>query len=774
MKQITILILAIILTSCQNKQSDRNLSDQEKSIEQKVESLLSQMTLDEKIAQVCAVGIRQETAIEEGYANSGKSLFSKIKNGIGSLENPSDPRDPIQSSKQINLMQKFLLDSTRLKIPALIGSECLHGHSANGSTIFPAAIAMSCSWNPNLVNRVFDVTGREARLRGSTEAHTPVIDLGRDPRWGRIEETYGEDTYLVSQMAYAAVTGMQGGNSGFPGKDHIISSPKHFAGYGQVSGGRNFAPTAISTRTLYDEVLPTFKVAVTEANALGMMASHCDIDGIPAHGNYWLLTDLLKKQWGFKGIVVSDYNDIQRLNIYHNVAENSNEAAKMALKAGMDLDLPAGNAYRYLKEVILAEPELEKFLDKSVRRILSVKFKLGLFDNPFVDPDECGKYVASQPNIALALEIAEESIVLLKNENNTLPLKKDQLKSIAVIGPNATSVETGVYSVPSDRVVSILDGIKKEVGNDVAINYAEGCKIAKVSRKNEEGNQLKFFTLEEEEETISEAVMAAKKSDVAIVCVGGNIKTSREAVFVKEHLGDRNTLNLLGNQEELIKRISQTGKPVIVILMGGKPYAIPEIEPLAEAILSTFYAGEQAGVAISNILFGKVNPSGRLSVSFPRSVGQLPVYYSQKATAFYKDYIEGTSRPLYAFGHGLSYTSFEFKDLNIEKSLIEKDETLRFSINVENTGRVAGAEVVQVYFSDKVASITRPEKLLVRFEKVFLEPGQIKTISFELQPENDLSFTGIDYQRVVEPGKFELLIGKSSDNIVLAQEFNVE
>ena len=774
MKYFISLILLIILAIFQNEQGNQIVFDQESIINQKVEALLLQMTLDEKIAQTCAVPIRQATAIEEGFVNSKIPLFSRIKNGIGSLENPFDPRDAVTSAKQINLMQKYLIDSTRLKIPALVGSECLHGHSGTGSTIFPAAIAMACSWNLTLVNKVFDITGREARLRGSTEAHTPVLDLGRDPRWGRIEETYGEDTYLASQMAYAAVTGMQGGNSGIPGKDHIISSPKHFAGYAQVTGGRNFAPTAMSTRTLYDEILPIFKVAVTKANALGMMASHCDIDGIPAHGNQWLLTDLLRDQWGFKGIVVSDYNDIERLNIYHHVAENTNDASKMALKAGMDLDLPASNAYGNLKEVILANPELEKYLDQSVRRILSVKFKLGLFDNPFVDTTACEKFVGSEENIALALKIAEESIVLLKNENNTLPLKKDQLKSIAVIGPNATSIETGVYSMPNERVVSILNGIKKELGNKVIINYAEGCKIPEVSPKNVKATTMKVFSLEEEEKSINEAVKAAKNSDVAIVCVGGNINTSREAVFLQEHLGDRNTIDLLGNQAELIKRISQTGKPVVVVLMGGKPYAIPEIAQQAKAILSTFYAGEQAGVAISNVLFGKVNPSGKLSVSFPRSVGQLPVYYSQKATAFYKNYLEGTSQPLYAFGHGLSYTTFDIEDLKIEKPQISKDELLRFSVRVSNTGKVAGAEVVQVYFSDKVASITRPEKLLVRFEKVSLEPGQEKTISFELQPKEDLAFTGIDYRSVVEAGKFELQIGTSSDNIILMQKFEVE
>lgn len=774
MKSNIIIISSVLLSiSFQNAFSAQPISKKQ-TTEQRVAILLSKMTLEEKIAQVCAVSVRHASAIEEGFVNSEMQLFARIKNGIGSLENPFDPRTSGQSAKQINLMQKFLVDSTRLRIPAIVGSECLHGHAGAGSTIFPQAIAMACSWNSTLVNQVFDITGREARLRGSTEAHTPVLDLGRDPRWGRIEETYGEDAYLVSQMGYAAVTGMQGSNSGMPGKTHIISSPKHFAGYAQVAGGRNFAPTAMSTRTFHDDILVPFRVAVTKANALGMMASHCDIDGIPAHGNRWLLIELLRDQWGFKGIVVSDYNDIERLNLFHHVAENINDAAKMALKAGMDLDLPNMNAYGNLKEVITADPSLIKNLDESVRRILSVKFKLGLFDNPYVDVAECEKQVGSKENIAVALKMAEESIVLLKNDNSTLPLKKEQLKSIAVIGPNAASLYTGVYSIPNNRIISILDGIKKEAGNSIEINFAEGCKIPEVSPNNITNTQVIMYTLEEEEKTIEDAVLVAQKSDVVVICVGGNIHTSREAVYSPEHKGDRSNINLFGNQEELIKRVSKTGKPIIMVLMGGKPYAITEVEKQANAILSTFYCGEQAGIAISNVLFGKVNPSGKTCVSFPRSVGQLPIYYSQKATAFYKDYIDETSDPLYAFGHGLSYTTFDYKDLKLEKQTITKNEPLRFSVTVKNTGKVAGAEVVQAYFSDKVASVTRPEKLLVSFDKVFLEPSEEKTVFFEISPQEDLSFTGIDYKRVIEPGKFELLIGKASNNIVISQSFELK
>jgi beta-glucosidase len=765
----------VMTYSCNQQPFSNKLSykDPDLSAGKRAELLLSQMTLEEKIAQVCSQSIRDETGIEEGFSSADQDILSFIKNGIGQLDNTFDNRTPVESAVLVNRLQQFLLDSTRLQIPALIGSECLHGHAGYQSTIFPTPIAMACTWDTELINRVYDIIGREARLRGSTEAHTPVLDVGRDPRWGRIEETYGEDTYLVTQLGLAAISGLQGGSSGEPGTTHIISSAKHFAGYGQVVGGRNFAPTAISTRTLYDEILPPFELAVKEANVLGIMASHCDIDGIPAHGNKWLLTTLLKEEWGFEGMVVSDYMDIQRLFVFHHVAEDLKDAAEIALEAGMDLDLPVGYTYRHLKEVIQTYPYLEKHLDESVRRILQLKFKLGLFENPFVDLDACKNFVGSDANIALSEKIATEAIVLLKNENRILPLAKENTKSIAVIGPNATSIETGVYSVKSDRVISILEGIRQEVKDKGKVYYAKGCEIALFQEEEYSNTEMRILPLNEEIESIREAVNLAKKSDVAVVCVGGATWTSREAIYLKEHKGDRNTLNLLGNQEELIRQIHNTGKPVILVLMGGKPYALSNVEPYCDAIISTFYLGEQTGTAVSNILFGKANPSGKIPISFPRSVGQLPVYYSQKATAFYKDYLEGTSRPLYPFGFGLSYSTFNMDGFQSEKDSIQTNEPFRFSINVKNAGAMAGSEVIQVYFSDLTASVTRPEKLLVRFKKVQLEPGESKLISFELIPEKDFAFTGIDYQKRVEPGIFRILVGNSSGNIMINKELRV-
>jgi beta-glucosidase len=764
-KYLVFIALLIVSSNCSKDSQKGSYFDASLPVGERVEILLSQMTLEEKVAQVC--GLLIKVNINEGTAGGKNTIYDIMKDGIGELENSFDQASPKESAIYMNRLQQFLKDSTRLKIPALVGSECLHGHVGYNSTIFPVPLAMACSWNPELVNKVFDITAREARMRGCTGAHTPVLDLGRDPRWGRIEETYGEDTYLVSQMGFAACTGLQGGTEGNPGPTHIISSPKHFAGYGQVTGGRNFAPTVFNTRMLYDEIFPPFEKNVREANVMGIMGSHCDVDGVPAHANRWLLTEVLRNKWGFKGMVVSDYYDIRQLYKFHHVAIDAKDAAKIALTAGVDIDLPNGVVYHTLTEVISDDPSLEQYLDESVRRILTLKFKLGLFENPFVDPEKCARYVGSAPNIAVAEEIANESIVLLKNRDKILPLDLNKINSIAVIGPNAASIETGGYSVKNDHVVSILEGIKKSVPERVKVNYAEGCEIARF----EEWENMTILTLEEEKDSMQRAINLARGSDVTIVCVGGTVKTSHEAWFRAGIKGDRSTLGLLGNQEELVNRLIATGKPVVVVLMGGKPYAIPRIAEKAGTLLNTFYLGQQTGVAVSNVIFGKVNPGGKLPISFPRSSGQLPDYYSQRRGAFTKDYLEESSTPIFPFGYGLSYSTFEFSGFKAEKDTISDNEDYKFSIQLKNTGNYSGAEVVQVYYSDLVASVSRPEKLLVKFKKVFLEPGEAKTLEFTIHPKEDLSFTGLDYNKVLEPGEFKILIGNSSDNILLEKNF---
>lgn len=735
----------------------------------RVADLISRMTLEEKVAQLNSISIRGSAATQEGFVVMKASITDRLANGIGQIENTFDPRPPRKSVEQVNSLQRHLLENTRLKIPALIGSECLHGHAGYNSTVFPSPLAMASSWNPDLIHRAFTAIGRESRVRGSHEAHTPVLDLGRDPRWGRFEESYGEDTYLVTEMAIAVVSGLQGGRSGDPGRDHIVSAPKHFAGYGQVVGGRNFAATPIEEKTLFDDILPPFEAAVKIAGAQGMMASHCDVGGVPAHGNRWLLTELLKEQWGFKGMVVSDYMDIKRLEEFHHVAETVDDAARMALIAGMDMDLPDGVAYQQLTDVIKSEPALETHLDEGVARILRLKFMMGLFEDPFVDADVAEEFVGNPQHVALAEEVALESMTLLRNPDGLLPLQLNQLDHIAVIGPNADSELIGSYTMKNDHVVTLLQGITDFVGDQAKVSHAKGCALGKL-----DGQKGYLPTpLEDELPQIEKAVQLASQSNVAIVCVGGDTKSSREAFYRPGVRGDRSTLGLLGNQEELVKRIIQTGTPTVVVLMGGKPYSIPEIVEQPCAILNTLYLGQTNGAAAAKVIFGDVSPSGKLPVSVPRSVGQLPVYYSQKATSFYKDYWEESARAMFPFGFGLSYTTFEISDLQLDQDVLPIDQPVKFSVDVKNTGDVAGAEVVQVYFRDKVASVVRPDRLLVRFEKVFLEPGESQRVEFEILPQTDLSFTGIDMTRVTEPGEFVLFVGNSVE-ADLEAEFRLE
>ncbi len=733
-------------------------------VSDRVNDLLERMTLEEKVAQVCAVSLRDSTAEEEGLAGKVKAVHEGITNGIGQIENTFDPRGPRESVEEVNDLQKFLNEKTRLKIPALIGSECAHGHAGYNSTVLPVPLAMASSWNVELIESAFDRVAKEARARGAHEAHTPVLDLGRDPRWGRIEETFGEDTYLVTQMGLAAVAGLQGGRTGGPGLTHVVAAPKHFAGYGQVVGGRNFAATPIDSRTLYDEILPPFEVVVKEAKVQGMMASHCDVEGVPAHGNRWLLTELLRDDWGFEGMVVSDYNDVPRLEFFQHVVETVEEAAALALSSGMDLDLPVSEAYGRLVGVIKAKPELKEALDLSVRRILRLKFMLGLFEKRYVDASVAEEVVGCEAHLALAETVACESIVMLKNEGGILPLGRKTLKSIAVIGPNADSHEIGNYTVKNDHTICILGGLREMCGSDVEVRYEKGCGIADVGWNGRE-TILEEASLEDEYPSIEKAASLASESDVAVLCLGGTTETSREAFYVDGIKGDRSTLGLLGNQLELFRKIKETGTPIVVVLMGGRPYSIPEVYSQADAVLNTFYLGQATGLAVSKVLFGDVNPSGKLPVTIARSVGQLPVYYSQKAISFYKDYLDEEAGPLFPFGFGLSYTTFEYSKLSTEKSVFGMDEAINLSITIKNTGTVSGAEIVQLYIRDKVATVIRPGKLLVRFEKTYLEPGEEKEIWFSLSSVRDLAFTGFDMKRVVEPGEFELFAGASSADI---------
>lgn len=616
-----------------------------------------------------------------------------------------------------------------------------------------------------MVEEVYGAIGKETAARGGHQAFTPVLDIGRDPRWGRIEETFGEDTYLVTRMGVAVVKGLQGGANGVePG--HIVSSPKHFAGYGQCAGGRNFGPTDIPMRMFRDEILPPFAAAVMEAKAKGIMPSHSEIDGIPCHGNEWLLTDVLRGEWGFDGIVISDYDDASRLDVLHHVEEDTEGASVRALKAGLDMDIPKGSAYKALLSAAEKSEEVKTLIDRAVRRILKLKFELGLFEQIDVDPQKAADLVNCDAHKALAKRAADRTMILLKNDNNTLPLDLSSLKFVAVIGPNADPVEFSYYSTRPNVGTSILDGIRAKVGQRCQVRYEMGCHITKSANVIETETELILdnpgtYTLEEEQAEINKAVEAAKASEVAVVCIGGSPSTSREAVTLMKHYGDNAHLDMVGQQTELVRRVIETGTPTIVVFISGKPISSTYVYDHAHAVIQGWYLGQETGHAVADVLFGDVNPGGKLSVTIARSAGHLPAYYSQKPTGTLKDYIFEVEGPLFPFGYGLSYTTFELDNLTLAKPVVKMGDDVEVTVLVTNTGNRTGDEVVQLYIRDDVASVTRPQKLLKGFERVTLAPGEEKTVCFCLKPEAFM-FTGRDYQPNLEKGTFTIMVGTSS------------
>ena len=690
-----------------------------------------------------------------------------FKKGIGALQYINSTLTAEEDAKTINEAQRFVIEKSRLRIPMLVQGEALHGLVAFGATSFPQAIALAGTWDTELVKEVFKLTALEGRTRGTNLVFSPVLDIARDPRWGRMEETYGEDVFLVTQMGLACVTGLQGGKPEV-GKDNIVASPKHFLGYGQCEGGRNFAPSNISERLLREEVLTPFRVAVQKGFIWGIMPSHSEIDGVPAHGNQYLLTNILRKELGFKGVVSSDYHDVERLNILHHVAKDNKGAALLALKAGVNFDLPISTCYQTLVEVLTKNIQYQKYLDERVREILRVKFMLGLFENPYVDIERA-KTVGSNPNnVELAHKAAAKAVTLLKNENKILPLDKNKIKKLAIIGPNAKTVILGGYSPRKYSAVSIYDGIEKYlIGSGVELLYADGCEITKQQSASqfEIGNlnsgTIETIPYEQEVDKISFAVKQAKQADVAVLCVGDNYFTTREAIYFNGNLGDRANLDLVGNQTALVKAIVETGTPVIVVLMHGRSLTINYIAEKANAVIDAWYSGQETGNVVAKTLFGEINPGGKLPVTIPRSSAHLPVYYSQKTSGNLKSYLFEDNSPLYPFGFGMSYTTFTITDIKLSKSKINKSESCVVSAKVTNTGKLLGDEVVQVYVQDLVASVTRPKLQLKGFMRVTVEAGKSKMVEITLAPES-FEMVGLDYKTVIESGEFKILVGNSS------------
>jgi beta-glucosidase len=733
----------------------------------RVKDLLSRMTLEEKAAQMLCIWMQKAQTLVDGDGNfdlqKAQTSFKK-GHGLGQVGRPSDAgkgQDARGMAELTNAIQKFFIENSRLGIPVMFHEECLHGHAAPGGTSFPQPIALGGTFDPELVESLFTMTAEEARSRGAHQALTPVVDVAREPRWGRVEETYGEDPYLVSRMGIAAVRGFQG-DAKFRDKKRLIATLKHLAGHGQPESGMNCAPANVSLRVLRETFLYTFKEALKKGGAISLMASYNELDGVPSHANKWLLQDVLRKEWGFKGFIVSDYFAIWELGYRpdthgHFVAKGKKESCALAVQAGVNIELPDPDCYLHLVELVRKRVLKESQLDELVAPMLFWKFEMGLFDDPYVNPDEADRVVGSEANRELALRAAREAITLLRNEGNTVPLDVNRLKTIAVIGPNAHRSLLGGYSGVPKHDVTVFDGIKAKVGARAKVLYSEGCKITIGGNWNQDA--VVPSNPDEDRKQIAEAAEVAKSADAIVLAIGGNEQTSREA-WGLNHMGDRTSLDLIGRQEDLVKAMVALGKPVVVFLFNGRPLSINYVSQNVPAIFECWYLGQETGRAVADVLFGECNPGGKLPISFPRSAGHLPVFYNYKPSAR-RGYLFDDVSPLYAFGYGLSYTTFVIKNVRLAKKAIRRNESTRVLADITNTGQREGTEVVQMYIRDLVSSVTRPIKELKGFKKVSLRPGETKTVTMDITPES-LAFYDINMHYVVEPGDFAILVGNSS------------
>lgn len=738
-------------------------------IEARVDDLMKRMTLDEKVAQIIAAWQTKSPLLDDKGDFDPEKASAVFPNGIGQITRPSNllstgtgtfGRNSRNATNLINEIQRWAIEKTRLGIPVWFHEEGLHGAVVVDGTSFPQAIALGSSWDPDLVLRVNQVIGRELAVRGIQEVLSPVVDIVRDPRWGRIEETFGEDPYLVSEMGVAAVRGLQGDSLPLA-QGHVYATLKHMTGHGQPESGNNVGPAPISERTLREDFFPPFEQAVKRTNIRNVMASYNEIDGVPSHANKWLLQDVLRGEWGYKGEVVSDYFGVEQLDTIHHVEADIPSAAIRALESGVDVDLPNGLSFSTLADSVRAGRVSEKLIDTALRRFLTLKFESGVFEHPYHDPDAADKLTGNAEADALALEAARRSVVLLKNDG-VLPLKANA-ETLAIIGPNANTIHLGGYAGWPRHTVNILEGIKAKLGPGAKILYAEGCKITESNEWT--ADPVRLADPKENEKLIKEAVAIAKKADKIVLVVGDTEQTSREG-WAPNHLGDRDSLNLPGQQDELASALFALHKPVIVVLNNGRPPSIVDIAEQANAIIEAWYLGQDTGTAMADILFGDYNPGGKLPVTIARSVGQLPVYYDYKPSA-HRGYLFDSNAPLFPFGFGLSYTTFDIGAPRLSATAIKPDGTVEVSVDVKNTGSRAGDEVVQLYIHDKVSSVTRPVKELKGFKRVTLGPGESQTVTFKLGPEA-LRFWNKDMKRIVEPGDFDIMVGGNSVDLKTA------
>ena len=758
MKKYLICAALVIASSIGFAQTQNVKNRNDKEIEKEVDKLIASMSLSEKTAQLqyLSFGSIEKFIDAQGNVNVD-SLRKNFPYGMGGF-NVSMSIEPKKYLAIRNSLQKYAL-SLRTPIPIIYTGEGLHGAMLNGATAFPQAIALGCSWDTTLLEKVFAATALELRTRGISQVLGPVLDLGRDPRFGRIEEMYSEDPYLVAMLGKAAVWGFQG-RSALPDSNHVAATLKHFVGHGIPEGGRNIATVDVSTYDLYNDHLYPFEVCVKQARVLSVMPSYNEINGMPNHGNKWLFDKVLRTDLGFTGLVTSDQNAIDEMWKTHAVVPSLAMAACLAISSGVDVDLAYSQpSFRYLDSLVKAGTLSESVINAAVKRLLLLKKEVNLFEKPYNDLNRMLVATNSKTHKMLALDAAHKSMVLLKNEKNVLPLDSTSIKTIAVIGPNAKGVHFGGYSYEPRSGIDIFEGINQFSRGRFKVLYAEGCKISEFIGSFWNNQTVAYNNPDEDKKQIEEAVKIASQSDVVVLALGENESFSREG-WGEDHRGDRESLELLGAQNKLVAELLKTGKPIVVVLINGRPLAINAIAKTVPAIIEGWYLGEETGTAVADVLFGKVNPSAKLSVSLPKSAGELPCYYDKKPS-LKRSYIEVESNPIYPFGYGLSYTHYEYSNVVLSKSEINSTENLIATVTVKNTGKRIGDEVVQLYIRDKVSSGVRPVMELKDFAKVSLAPGESKEVKFILNAPK-LAFYNYELKKVAEAGEFEVMVGPNS------------
>lgn len=770
MKKVLSVLLLLAMCSAAYAGSvpykDKNLSP-----EVRAKDLLGRMTIKEKVAQLQCEWGNKRSFIVNGVFDEKKAA-RMFPDGIGQLARmcedlrPQPPYvyhatlHPSDAVKLYNRVQKFFVEKTRLGIPVISHEEGLHGQQTVDATSFPTPLGLACSWDEALYREVYGVVAKEIRSKGGSVALAPVIDICRDPRWGRTEETLGEDPYLNSRLGVAAVKGFQG-DSYMIDNDHVAATLKHFGVHGQSEGGNNTAPSFMEERQAMEVFLKPFKTCIREAQPCNIMITYNDIWGIPAHANRHLLQDILRGQFGYRGLIVSDYGGISDIADANHLVKTRDEAGCMAFNAGVEVELPSRDCFNHLDSFVVNGKVPAEALDSAVYRVLLEKFRLGLFEHPYADADRAERIVGCEAHRQVAYRAAAESMVLLKNDNHFLPLDKDKIKTIALIGPNADRCIRGGYaSIPRDTITP-LRAMKERYGDKINVIYAEGARITDVNSPFPEKYHL--FTLKENEGRIAEAVEVARKADVVVLFVGGNESTSREA-YGPNAPGDLPTLDFLAGQKELIRQVVALGKPTCAFINSGTTMSLGELATQVPAIMQCWYLGQETGYAVVDALFGDINPSGKLTISFPRSAGHIPAYYSYKPTSRRGYNLGFDVTAQYPFGFGMSYTTYEYSNFRLEKSAMGKDESIKAYVDIRNTGSREGDEIAQLYIRDDYASVTRPVKELKDFKRVNLKPGEQKTVAFDITPEK-LAFYDANMKWIVEPGDFTVMVGPSSADV---------